>query len=155
MFIAQHIENEIQYNENCRRSECREKCSTDSMGLAERISDAELEVMKVLWREGRSMPFNAIRVELSEIKKWKKSTIATLLRRLLDKGVVSACEGRGRYYAPNISYGEYVEYEEQSYIDKLYGGDIKKMVTALCSRGKITEADIGELKEYFRMRACD
>ena len=121
------------------------------MGLAERISEAELEVMKILWREGKPVPFRALRTELSEKKKWEKSTIATLLRRLLDKGAVSASEGKVRYYVPNVSNDEYVQAEEQSMIDKLYGGSAKNMVAALCNRGKITEADVDELKAFFRM----
>lgn len=121
------------------------------MGLAERISEAELEVMKILWREGKPVPFSAIRSELGEKMKWEKSTIATLLRRLLDKGAVSARENRIRYYSPNVTSEEYAQAEERSLIDKLYGGSVKNMVAALCSRGEITEADIDELKAFFRM----
>ena len=121
------------------------------MNLAENISDAEHEVMKILWREARPVPFSDIRLELHEKMGWEKSTIATLLRRLQDKGAVSARVQKVRYYTPNIPHEEYIQSKEQSMIDKLYGGSAKNLVAALCHRGKITEADIDELKEYFQI----
>ena len=121
------------------------------MSLAEKISEAELEVMKILWREAKPVPFGDIRAELHKKTGWEKSTIATLLRRLQDKGAVSAQEHHVRYYTPNITRDEYIQTEEQNMIDKLYGGNARNLVAALCNRGKITEADIDELKSYFQM----
>ena len=121
------------------------------MGLAEKISEAELEVMKILWREANPAPFGYIRAELNTKMGWEKSTIATLLRRLQDKGAVSAQKQRIRLYFPNITSEEYVQAEEQSMIDKLYGGSVKNLVAALCSRGKLTKADIDDLKEFFQV----
>jgi len=125
--------------------------STIDMGLIAKISEAELEVMKILWREAKPVPFGDIRAELNRKKGWEKSTIATLLRRLQDKGAVSAQEQRVRYYIPNITSEDYIQSEEQSMIDRLYGGSAKNLVAALCSRGKLTQADIDDLKEYFQM----
>ena len=121
------------------------------MGVAEKISEAELEVMKILWREARPVPFGDIRTELNLKMGWEKSTIATLLRRLQDKGAVTGQERRVRYYTPNITSEEYIQAEEQNMIDKLYGGSAKNLVAALCSRGKLTESDIDDLKEYFQI----
>ena len=121
------------------------------MGLTGKISEAELEVMKILWREVKPVPFGDIRIELNGRMGWEKSTIATLLRRLQDKGAVSAQEQRIRYYTPNITNEEYIQAEERDMIDKLYGGSAKNLVTALCSRGRLTEEDIDDLKEFFQM----
>ena len=54
--------------------------------LTVKISDAELEVMRILWREKQAVSFSDIRAELSDKTGWEKSTIATLLRRLQKKG---------------------------------------------------------------------
>nr|WP_300911604.1 BlaI/MecI/CopY family transcriptional regulator [uncultured Acetatifactor sp.] len=51
-----------------------------------KLSDAELEVMRILWREKQAVSFSDIRTELSDTVGWEKSTIATLLRRLQKKG---------------------------------------------------------------------
>lgn len=116
-----------------------------------KISDAELEVMTILWREKRSVPFSDIRTELNRKMGWEKSTIATLLRRLLKKGAISVQEREIHYYTPNISKEDYIMFKEKSLIDKLYEGSAKNFVAALCHSGELTEADIDELKMYFRM----
>lgn len=121
------------------------------MDLLNKISDAELEVMKILWREGQPVPFCEIRTELNQKMGWEKSTIATLLRRLQKKGAVSVQEKEIHYYTANITKDEYLEFKERSLIDKLYDGSAKKFVAALCHRGELTEEDIDELKSYFRM----
>ena len=121
------------------------------MSLAERISNAELEVMRILWREKKPVSFTDIRVELQHTKGWEKSTINTLIRRLADKEVITAEKQGVLHYTPNISESAYVQSEEQSMIDKLYDGNTKNLVAALCRRGKLSEADIDELKDFFKM----
>lgn len=121
------------------------------MSLAEKISNAELEVMRILWREKKPVSFTDIRVELQNTKGWEKSTINTLIRRLVDKEVINT-EKRGvLHYTPNISEAEYIQAEELTMIDKLYDGNAKNFVAALCRRGKLSEADIDELKAFFKM----
>ena len=116
-----------------------------------KISDAELEVMRILWREEQAVSFSDIRTELSVKMGWEKTTIATLLRRLLKKGVVSIQEKEVHYYISNITKEEYSMHRKRSLIDKLYDGSAKNFVAALCRSGELTEEDIDELKMYFRM----
>ena len=121
------------------------------MNLADKISNAELEVMKILWREQSPVSFSDIRSELQEIKGWEKSTINTLVRRLVEKGAISAEKNGVTHYTPNVSEAEYKMAEERNLINKLYNGSAKNFVAALCHRGELTEADIDELKTYFKM----
>lgn len=121
------------------------------MRLADKISNAELEVMRILWREGKPVPFSDIRIELQNTTDWEKSTINTLIRRLADKGVITSQKQNVIYYTPNISEAEYIQAEEKNMLDKLYGGSAKKFVAALCNRGQLNEDDIDELKAFFKM----
>lgn len=121
------------------------------MNLAEKISNAELEIMKILWREGVSVSSADLRRELIETRDWEKSTVLTMLRRLTDKGVVKAEQRDVRYYLPNVTEAEYNAAQTQGVVDRLYGGSAKSLVAALVSTGKINEADIDELKNFFRM----
>jgi len=41
--------------------------------------------------------------------------------------------------------------KKKTLIDKLYEGSTKNFVAALCQNGELTEADIDELKMYFKM----
>ena len=116
-----------------------------------KISDAELEIMRILWQKKDAVSFSDIRIELSEKMGWEKSTIATLLKRLQKKGAVSIQEKEMHYYVPNITKEDYVMSKKESLIDKLYDGSVKNFVAALCKRGELTEEDIDELKMYFKV----
>lgn len=63
---------------------------------AEKIQDAELEVMKVLWSLPQPAALSEIRRILSAQCGWEDSTVKTLLRRLCEKGAV-VLERRGMY----------------------------------------------------------
>ena len=52
---------------------------------------------------------------------------------------------------PNISKEDYIRFRKKSFIDKLFEGSVKNFVASLCQSGELTEADIDELKTYFRM----
>ncbi|MCL2285186.1 MAG: BlaI/MecI/CopY family transcriptional regulator [Firmicutes bacterium] len=116
-----------------------------------KISDSELEVMRILWREGRPLSFTEIRTELESKTGWKKSTIQTLVVRLRDKGVITAQEHYVTLYSPNVTEEEYVQTEGQSFLDKLFDGNAKNLVAALCRSGKLGESDVDELKQLFKL----
>lgn len=116
-----------------------------------RITHAELEVMKLIWRAGEPMTFSAIRASLQRTMGWEKSTIQTLIRRLVDKGMLSAVRREVLYYSANLSEREYAAGEEQALIDRLYDGSAAHLVASLCRRGKLTERDLDELRAYFTM----
>lgn len=118
------------------------------MNLSKIITDAELEVMKILWKSEVPLSSADIRRELQEQKKWEKSTVLTLLRRLADKNVISVQKGDLSYYTPNISEGDYIEQQTQDMVDRLYGGSVKGLVAALCD-SKLTKEDVEELRKYF------
>ena len=116
-----------------------------------RITDSELEVMRLLWREGRALSFGEIRRELEDKTQWSKSTIQTLVVRLRDKGMINAENKYVTLYSANVSEEEYVRSEGQSFLDKLFEGNAKKLVAALCENGQLNEKDIDDLKGFFKM----
>jgi len=117
-----------------------------------KISDSELEVMRILWREGRPLSFTEIRTALESKTDWKKSTIQTLVVRLRDKGVISTQDHYVTLYSSNVTEEEYVQTEGQSFINKLFDGSAKKLVAALCRSGKLGESDVDELKAFFELQ---
>ena len=120
--------------------------------MSAKISDAELEVMRILWREGRPLSFGEIRKELEAKTTWNKSTIQTLVVRLRDKGVINASTQYVALYTPNITEEEYIQTEGRSFIDKLFDGNAKKLAAALCQSGQLSEEDVDELKALFQVR---
>ena len=51
--------------------------------IADKISDSELEVMKVLWRAGDALPVTVIREALQKSRGWEATTVKTLVNRLV------------------------------------------------------------------------
>ena len=125
------------------------------MSLADKITNAELDVMRILWREQKSVRFADIRAELQDTTGREKSTINTLVRRLEEKGIISANKRTFKEYTANVTEADYLQTEEQNMLDKLYSGSAKKFVAALCERGELSEADIDELKDFFKMGGED
>ena len=113
------------------------------------ITDAEYEIMKVLWEEGEKVTSNTVCEKLKE-KGWAYTTIATLLSRLTEKGAVSfEKQGKAKLYTPVIQLDEYRHDETKSLIQKLYGGSVKKLVAALFENKQMTSDDIEEIKKMF------
>ena len=118
--------------------------------LISKITDSEVEVMRVLWEVDCELPIANIRKTLEQTSKWETSTIKTLLRRLCEKGVVLATKKEVFYYRPVVSEAEYNEYTTQSLIDRLYYGSAKNLVASLLGSKKLDDLDIEELRTLFK-----
>lgn len=121
----------------------------DEITMSVKISDAELVVMRILWRENRPLSFAEIRKELSATTTWNKSTMQTLIVRLREKGFINTQQHYVTLYTSNITEETYVQSEGKNFIDKLFNGNAKNLVASLCKSGQLDEADIDELKNYF------
>ena len=119
--------------------------------LAGRISDAELEVMKVLWEARHELPVTVIREKLQERKGWEPTTIKTLVSRLAGKGVISQEKCGVFYYKPLVTEQEYNEWVTNNLVDKVYQGNVKNLIAALVNSDGLTPEDLKELREMFRV----
>ncbi|HXI87635.1 MAG TPA: BlaI/MecI/CopY family transcriptional regulator, partial [Parvularculaceae bacterium] len=75
--------------------------------MTEKITEAEFEVMDVLWGEA---PLAAadVAARLHEKKRWSAQTVKTLLSRLVEKGAAGAePEGRRYLYRPLVTRNAY------------------------------------------------
>src|SRR5690349_23437891 len=87
------------------------------------VTDAEWEVMNVLWDESPRTANDVIET-LSERMKWHATTVKTLLSRLVKKGVVKyRSEGNRYLYFAAIPRQRYVREESASFIDRVFGGE--------------------------------
>jgi len=115
--------------------------------LAGKIQDAELEVMRVLWKSEEPVPLMDIRRELSAKCGWEDSTVKTLLRRLCSKGAAEVVS-RG-VYAPVVTEAEYSSWSTRRYVSRVFDGSAKKLVASLLSDGQLSGEDIAELSAMF------
>ena len=119
--------------------------------LAEKISDAELEVMKLLWQAGDALPVTEIRERLQRTKCWEATTVKTLVSRLVAKGAVRQEKRNVYYYSPLITEPEYNAWATDSLIRRLYNGSARELVAALVRSEGLTRSDVEELRQMFRV----
>lgn len=119
--------------------------------LAEKISDSELEIMRVLWEAGEPLPIAQIRKSVQERKGWESTTVKTLVQRLCRKGVVEQEKRANFFYRAKISEQEYNDWATGDLIRKVYRGSAKELVAALVHSESLSEEDINELRDFFKM----
>jgi BlaI family transcriptional regulator, penicillinase repressor len=92
------------------------------------ISDAEWQVMKILWEDS---PLTAMEVigRLENSTNWKPKTVKTLLRRLSDKNAISyTIENRAYFYCPIVRESDCVKAETESFLKRVYNGSFNMLV---------------------------
>ena len=117
--------------------------------LSEKISDSELEVMRVLWEAGDALPITELRQTLRERKGWEATTVKTLVQRLVGKGVLEQEKRKVFYYRPLVS--EYGDWAVSGMVRRLFRGSAKALVATLVQSEELSDADIAELREYFKV----
>ena len=111
-----------------------------------RLPDTELEVMKALWASGPDTPRAALEAALAP-RRWASNTINTYLTRLADKGFVAVeRSGRGNRYTALVSREDYLAYDSQAVLSRLYGSSPRNFVAAL-ARGGLKREDVAQLRE--------
>jgi len=111
-----------------------------------RISESEWIVMEVLWSKG-ALATNEIIAALSESKTWGPKTIKTFLFRLVHKGVLQPIGPRSdRRYLPVFTRDTCLQAENQSFLDRLYGGSAKPLLANFLRSERLSAEDIAELK---------
>ena len=113
------------------------------------VSDAELEILEVLWSADRALNASEIRGRLNESRNWERTTVLTLINRLLKKDVIRQEKREVYYYAPCIRREEYVKEETKNFIEKFFQGSSKSLAAALLDSEALTKEDIEELRDYF------
>jgi BlaI family penicillinase repressor len=122
-----------------------------SKDLAPKISDSELEVMRVLWRAGDALPVTEIREALQKSRGWEATTVKTLISRLVTKGVLRQEKRQVFYYSPLISEKDYNDWATHDLISRVYHGSARDLVAALVRSDGLTMDDIDELREQFKL----
>ena len=122
-----------------------------SDSLADKISDSELEVMKLLWQAEDALPVTEIREALQRSRGWEATTVKTLVSRLVSKGVIAQEKRNVFYYSPRITEQEYNAWATDNLIRRLYHGSAKDLVAALVHSEGLSRRDLEELQEPFHV----
>ncbi|MEM8771047.1 MAG: BlaI/MecI/CopY family transcriptional regulator [Pseudomonadota bacterium] len=115
--------------------------------MSKLITDAEFEVMDVLWRQS-PLAASDVAAEVAPKTSWTLKTVKTLLSRLVDKGALThEAEGRRYLYRPAISRKAYAKNETRSFAEKLFAGRAAPIVAHLADSRGLSEDDIQDLEK--------
>ena len=110
------------------------------------ISDAEWQVMKIIWMQGEQTSTDLIRV-LAERFDWSKSTIQTLLARLIEKECLTRKkEGKSFVYSALLTLDQSRDLLVQDIKDKVCSRRIKNLLADLITECDFTQADLEDLE---------
>lgn len=110
------------------------------------ISDAEWQVMKIIWMQGEQTSTDLIRV-LAERFEWSKSTIQTLLARLVEKECLTRKkEGKSFVYSALLTLNQSRDLLVQDIKDKVCSRRIKNLLADLITECDFTQADLEDLE---------
>ena len=111
----------------------------------ERLTDAELKIMHVLWaRAPSTMP--EITKALAAETGWTRHTVIGLLKRMIEKGTVRVEEGEGlKRYHPLVQREAVQREQTDALVGRLFGGDVLKMVSNIVDGGALDDAELDAL----------
>ena len=118
----------------------------------QQASDSELELLKVIWENGGNALYAQITAALEEKGIiWTKNTIITLLSRLMDKKLLKASKmGRRNKYTAIVSEEEYQSTQTECFLNKIYEGNAKGLVSTLIQKEWLSAEDYEELKQFWQ-----
>ncbi len=112
------------------------------------LANAELAVIELLWGNG-SATARHIREQLYPgSSKAQHGTVQRLLQRLEDKGYVDRDRGLPVHlFTATISREAYASGQLETLADKLTGGSLAPLITHLMEHKRISETEIGRLRQ--------
>jgi len=115
-----------------------------------RITDAEWEVMAVVW-EKAPVPASVVAEELVAKTNWTLATVRTLLRRLVNKKALKQELQSKRYiYTPRVSAEECARLVNASFLDRVMGWAPLETLLHMIRKADLSQEDIQELRRLLR-----
>ena len=120
--------------------------------MAQQISESELVLMKIIWKNGGEALYSLIMEELEKDKnEWKNNTVLTLLSRLVDKKFLKIKKiGRRNEYVAAVTEAEYQTMQTYTFLDKVYGGNVKNLVSTLLQQDILSTDELKEIEIFWR-----
>ena len=112
-----------------------------------RVTNSEWHVMNCLWEESPRSLMQIVPL-LNERAGWSKSTSATMVRRMSEKGLIGYEEkGKTKYFFPKVKKEDVVVQETRDFLKRINDGSIGMMMSALLRQNDLSKEDIRELRE--------
>jgi BlaI family penicillinase repressor len=122
------------------------------------ISDAEWEVMAVLWDQSPLMASDLVErlAGPNGTRGWSPRTVKTLLNRLVKKGALSyETQGKRYLYRPALRREQCVRAESRSFLSRVFGGAVGPMLVHFATHADLSPEEVEALQRVLaRKRAA-
>lgn len=121
----------------------------EDKNMVQQLSDAELEIMKVVWGNPEEVTLFPFIMDglAAKGRPCQKNTLIVLLSRLMNKGFLRAKKiGRRNEYTTLVSETEYQTAQTKNFLNKIYEGNAKGLVSNLILGDLLTDEEYEELK---------
>ncbi|HKK26929.1 MAG TPA: BlaI/MecI/CopY family transcriptional regulator [Gemmatimonadota bacterium] len=113
---------------------------------APELTDLQLAILGVLWAEDEAT-VNDVREGLAGRRDLARTTVATLLSRLEDRGVVAHREeGREFVYRPTVTEEEVLRSRVDALAEYLFGGDVPTLVSRLLDARDLEPSELDRVR---------
>lgn len=120
------------------------------MSTTPKISEAEWEIMKIIW-EHHPLTSEQITRLLPASVEWSEQTVRTFVTRLLKKKAIAyEKSGRSYLYYPLVSENECVRAESRSFLKRVFGGATQLMVTSFLEDVELSKQEIEQLEQLLK-----
>lgn len=117
-----------------------------------RLGDLQLRIMQILWRRGEASVAD-VHAVLGKEQDLAYTTVATMLRRLETRGLVSHREdGRSFVYTPKIAQAEVSRSVVDHWVDRLFAGSLLNAVNHLLTTRQISARELKQLEKLIAER---
>jgi BlaI family penicillinase repressor len=117
-----------------------------------RLGDLQLRILRVLW-ERREASVGTVHEEVGGLTKFAYTTIATMLRKMEARGLVSHREeGRSFIYKAKIAEEAVSRSMADDLLEKLFGGSLTQAVNQLLSSREVSKEELRELERLIAER---
>lgn len=123
--------------------------------MRDKVSETEYAIMEYFWESKGKFNFAELMDYFNnhQEREWKKQTLNTFLKRLIEKGLLTCQkEGKRTYYREKITKKEYEQRCAEEILEENYGGSIKNFIAALSGNENLSDVDEEELLRYIRER---
>ena len=115
-----------------------------------KVTNSEWYVMNCLWEQNPLSLMQLVPL-LKGSAGWSKSTSATMVRRMTEKGLISYEEnGKTKYFFPKVDKQDVVVQETRDFLQRIYDGSVGMMMSALVRQDDLSAEDIQELQKILK-----
>ena len=117
------------------------------------LSETEYELMDFFWSADEAQSFKQILEYFNNEKgkNWKKQTLSSFLKILMDKGLIgNVANGKKYLYYALDTREQHVHQWVRGLVRSSFGNSMKQFLTAFSGGEQLSEQDVQDLKECLR-----